>query len=299
VLQGQAVSVIDNTAAPNVSVQVGRTRAVTTDVNGYFQTDVGDPGSYTTSLTGDAIVTRLTMVTGPAAERVRVSLIPASFDLIAFDAMFRTANARLQRWNMRPSLVVVAATMAYTGTSSLQYDAKSDGMSDDEVTQLVAHLTEGLSILTGGTYTSFASVSIEHPAAGASVSVARTGSIVVGRFTGMVGMTEVIGFGRWEEQSDGTVTGGSIYLDHDFDKNDSRRRLLRIHELGHALGYNHVTTRTSIMNPSIGPDVTDFDRTGAVIAFQRPIGNLTPDTDPGAANRPFSFTAARWVAPIP
>ena len=31
-----------------------------------------------------------------------------------------------------------------------------------------------------------------------------------------------------------------MFLDRDFDKNDNRRRLLRIHELGHALGLMHV-----------------------------------------------------------
>ncbi len=51
-----------------------------------------------------------------------------------------------------------------------------------------------------------------------------------------------------------------MYLDREFDRDDSRRRLLRIHELGHALGYQHVESRTSIMNPSVGPEPTEFDR---------------------------------------
>jgi hypothetical protein len=86
-----------------------------------------------------------------------------------------------------------------------------------------------------------------------------------------------------------------MYLDRDFDRNDSRRRLLRIHELGHALGWQHVTSRTSIMNPAIGPEPTDFDRAGAVIAFQRPPGNRSPDTDPESSKRPtFSLSNVRW-----
>ena len=72
-----------------------------------------------------------------------------------------------------------------------------------------------------------------------------------------------------------------MFLDSRFDKNDDRRRLLRIHELGHALGQLHVETRPSIMNPSIGPEPTEFDRQAAVVAFQRPPGNVSPDADPG------------------
>lgn len=48
------------------------------------------------------------------------------------------------------------------------------------------------------------------------------------------------------------------------------RRLLRTHELGHALGFNHVKSRLSIMNPRIGPEVTALDRQIMMLAFQRP-----------------------------
>jgi hypothetical protein len=101
---------------------------------------------------------------------------------------------------------------------------------------------------------------------------------------------------------DGTVTAGAMFLDRDFDRNDSRRRLLRIHELGHALGYLHVTSRTSVMNPAIGPEPNDFDRAGAIIAFQRPVGNRAPDVDPGSGTGgPFGVAesggAPRWSAP--
>ena len=183
----------------------------------------------------------------------RMSVIPAKFDLTAFDEMFRFENARLQRWTSRPALVVVASTMALSSTSAEAFQASAEQMTEDEVSQMVAHMTEGLSMLTGNNYTSFQSVEIERPAAGDRVTVTRAGKIVVGRYTGVVTLANTIGYGRWSTLSDGTVVGGAMYLDRDFDKNDSRRRLLRIHELGHALGYQHVRSRTSIMNPAIGP----------------------------------------------
>jgi hypothetical protein len=214
--------------------------------------------------------------------------------------MFRTTNARLQRWTTRPSLVVLASVMSLKDGSGGSYSATSEQMSDEEVSEMIAHLTEGLSLLTGGTYTTFARVEVERPAAGERVTVWRPGTIVVGRYTGVVSTAGTIGFGQWAEQADGSISGGATFLDHEFDRTNSRRRLLRIHELGHALGYLHVTQRPSIMNPAIGPEPTEFDRAGAIIAFQRPPGNRAPDIDPSSTP---SFSSgpngsARWATPV-
>ena len=300
-LSGQTVSALDASAIPGVSVQVGARRPVTTDGDGNFSIDVGSPESYRTIVQGNAIVTRETSVYGPTAERARVSLIPATFDLGAFDEMFRTANERLQRWTTRPALVVLATVMVYRTNATTEFEATSEQLSDSEVADMVAHLTEGLALLTGNTFESFASVEIERPAAGARVTVMREGRIVVGRYTDIASLARTIGYGTWAELPNGTVTGGAMFLDRDFDKGTEQRRLLRIHELGHALGYLHVRTRTSIMNPSIGPEPTDFDRAAAVIAFQRPPGNRAPDVDPGSTGAGvFSTTSGggQWQPPI-
>jgi hypothetical protein len=89
-----------------------------------------------------------------------------------------------------------------------------------------------------------------------------------------------------------------MFLDRTFDRDDERRRLLRIHELGHALGYLHVGSRLSIMNPAIGPEPTTFDRQGATIAFQRMPGNVPPDSDPTAIAGPGGGYSLRWAAPV-
>jgi len=301
-LLGYAVNAIDAAPAPGLLVQVGNSRPVTTDTRGYFQADITAPGAYQTTISDGAstIVDRHTTVNLPAAERTRFSLIPASFDLQAFDEMFRATNARLQRWTTRPSLVVLASVMSLKGGSGGLFSATSEQMSDEEASKMVAHLTEGLALLTGGTYTTFARVEVERPAAGDRVHVWRPETIVVGRYTGVVSTAGTIGFGQWAEQADGSITGGTTFLDQEFDRVDSRRRLLRIHELGHALGYLHVTRRPSIMNPAIGPEPTEFDRAAAIIAFQRPPGNRAPDTDP-APTAAFSSgpqSGARWAAPV-
>jgi hypothetical protein len=255
---------------------------VTTDSRGFFQAEVAEPGTYDTRITASTIVERHTTVTVPVAEPPRFSLIPTSFDLAAFDEMFRTTNERLQRWTTRPALVILATVMSYRAGSDGFFNATSEQMTDDEVAEMSTHLTEGLSLLTGGTYTSFTTLAVERPAANERVNVWRQGTIVVGRYTGVQSTAGTIGFGQWAEEIDGSITGGATYLDREFDRVDGRRRLLRIHELGHALGYQHVTTRASIMNPAIGPEPTEFDRAGAIIAFQRLPGNRTPDTDPGS-----------------
>jgi hypothetical protein len=298
VLRGQTVDAVSGAVTPGLAVRVGSFAAVTSDAQGFFNVDVGNPGVYQTTVRGNAVVERKTEIAGPAGDRTRLSLIPASFDLTAFDEMFRTSNERLQRWTSRPALVVLASVMTYRSGTGNQFEASSEQLSKEEVEAMVTHLTEGLVLLTGNTYTTFESVEVERPASGTRVDVLRQGSIVVGRYNGIVSMVNTIGYGQWAEQPDGAVNGGSMFLDRDFDRDDFRRRLLRIHELGHALGYLHVRSRTSIMNPSIGPEPTEFDRAGAIIAFQRPPGNRTPDTDPSARAFSVAEVGSRWAPPV-
>ena len=216
--------------------------------------------------------------------------------------MFRGTNSRLERWTAAPSLVVVATVMKFTDGNTDRYAAGTDRLADSEVTELVSHLTEGLTLLTGGTYAAFASVEVEHPGSSEMVNVRREGKIVVGRYAGISADGQTIGYGTWAEQSDGTIVGGTMWLDRDFDRDDERRRLVRMHELGHALGYSHVTVRASIMNPAIGPEPTTFDRDGSKIAFQRPVGNVSPDTDlagsSGGRTSAVSEGTIRWNPPI-
>jgi hypothetical protein len=299
-LQGQTVSAIDGSASPNLSVRIGVKPAVTSDGNGFFEVDLGGQGSYRTRIRGTNVVERDMLLDGPGRGRRQLSVIPSNFDLEAFNEMFRSRNSRLQRWTTRPALVVLGSVMRYRSNADNEYEATSEQLSDDEVSEMVAHLSEGLELLTGSTYTTFTTVEVERPPAGQRVDVARNHRIVVGRYTGIVSLANTIGYGQWLENSDGTIVGGAIFLDRDFDRSDTKRRLLRIHELGHALGYQHVRSRTSIMNPTIGPEPTDFDRAGATIAFQRPPGNQTPDTDP---NLPSMFGVvtegrARWAPPV-
>jgi hypothetical protein len=270
---------------PSITVKIGSQTAVS-DMNGAFDVVNLNQGSQTAVLTGASIVERQTTVNVPSEGPARASLIPAAFDLVAFDQMFR-GGGQLQRWTSAPGLVVFAKVMQYdTFSSGDAYHATGDQLSEAETSLMIAHLTEGLALLTGNTYTTFSSVEIENPSSGDKVSTMRSGKIVAGRFKGVQSLANTIGFGRMSIESTGRIAGGALYLDNDFDRTSDKRRLLRIHELGHGLGYLHVTSRTSIMNPAIGPEPTTFDRQGATIAFQRMPGNQSPDTDAGTTPRP-------------
>ena len=301
--RGETVSAIDGKPIAGVTVTVG-TRGAVSDTLGRFELRDLQDGETVVTLSGASVVERRRSVAIPAD--AKETLIPAAFDLAAFDEMFR-GTGQLQRWTSAPALVVLASVMQYENIGSELYHATSAQLTDDEVTLLVEHLTEGLALLTGNRFTSFSSVEVERPASGARVNTLRDGAIVVGRYRGVQALANTIGLGRWSTNGNTPeVTGGAMYLDQNFDRNDDARRLLRIHELGHTLGYLHVTKRTSIMNPAIGPEPTEFDRTAATIAFERVPGNQSPDNDVAEAPRaPGGIFGERrigkhiWVAPIP
>jgi hypothetical protein len=154
-------------------------------------------------------------------------------------------------------------------------------MSDAEVSGLLGDLAWGLPQMSGGTLASFASVSFDTSAAGNAVLAQRDGAIVFARFQGLAAATGYAGFGRWATRGDGTVTAGVMLLDADEDRLAfPQHRALRTHELGHALGYNHVLSRPSVMNADATLEPTDFDRDATRIGFERPPGSQSPDVDP-------------------
>jgi hypothetical protein len=293
---GRTVSAADASALAGITVRLGTQFPATSDANGYFNVDHDLAGASLILLTSPAIVPRETAVHLPAAGMSSFGLIPASFDLTAFNEMFRGSQDRLQRWMTAPSLVVLTSVMQFESSEATVAQATDEQIPADEVELLVRDATDALAVLTGNSFPAFARVTLERTSPGSRASTARDGAIVVGRYRDLQALNRVVGYGRCAERN-AVITAGLVALDAAFDASNERRRLLRAHELGHALGYKHVTTRPSIMNPSLGSDVTDFDRQGAAIAFQRPPGNHAPDADPLPAIRP-ATGSARWSAPI-
>ncbi len=132
------MNAVDGTPATNLSVRIGGRFPMSTDGSGFFQVDVHNAAAQRAVIEGSAFVERETQMTASAA-RTRVSMIPKSFDLGAFDEMFRTSNAQLQRWTQRPSLVILAAIMEYRGNATT-YAATNEQLTEPEIALLTAQM---------------------------------------------------------------------------------------------------------------------------------------------------------------
>lgn len=209
----------------------------------------------------------------PEPSVATAALAPAEGEARAMNEMLRGTSGHERHWMQRPSLVVVTTVMAFADGPHQDFQTVDAHLSDDEARQLVDDMTAGLTLLSGRTFEHFATVRFEAPAVGASVRVARDGEIVVGRFRGVRTKLNAVGYGGRTARADGTITSGTVMLDEDYDGHDPLRNLLRMHELGHALGFNHVESQRSIMNAVLGAAPTDFDRKVARLAFS----HLTPD----------------------
>ena len=220
-------------------------------------------------------------MTAPGTD-VTVSVIPAAFNLSSFNQMLR-GSGRLQRWTSAPRLVIVSRVLQFTATGDNEFAALDEEMDNEQIDELTSDLRSGLAELSGGQLGAFAEITVVRPAAGTAVLVKREGFIVVARHKGLTAVTNYWGYGRWATTTDGEVVGGIVFLDRDFENSGSVfRQSLRIHELGHALGYNHVTLRTSVMNSSARFLPNDFDREWVQI------GSTPPETRRPISTRPRS-----------
>lgn len=184
------------------------------------------------------------------------SVLRSGMDLLPLTATSDTVevlageSAGPQRWRQAPNLTILVSVMEYRPGGDVEYVATAERLNEADIAELVSDLTDGLEVLTSGTFERFASVSTEVLAPGAITNVSRSNQIVAARFDGLRRSVKALGFGGRRARKDGSITAGAILLDSEFDRTDARRRLLRTHELGHALGYNHVSVQTSIMNPN-------------------------------------------------
>ncbi|MEZ5316986.1 MAG: carboxypeptidase regulatory-like domain-containing protein [Vicinamibacterales bacterium] len=294
---GRAIGALTGEGLPGVRVSGDGIAPVTTGADGTFSLTMTTPTLQTLmlSFSGAGVVERRTHARVPDTD-LRVSLIPDSFNLRAFDEMLR--EPALRRWTRAPSLLVERRALTFTSEDMTGGPARAELMDDWAVGSLVTDLTWALPQLTGDTFVRFGDVQLRATPEGADVALLNDGVITVVRVVGLTDGTGYWGFSRWQYAADGTVTGGVMFLDAEFDGGSSPfKRALRAHELGHALGYAHVTQAASVMNASARLEPTDFDRDACRIAFARAPGNRAPDIDPDevSLNR---LGPVRWSRPI-
>jgi len=191
-------------------------------------------------------------------------------DAAATHEMLEGPSGHREAWTTTPALLIETSVMDYaSGDLSSGFVATSEQLSGAEVAQLTADLTTALGALTADTVKTFRTIVRETAPAGTIVKVLRKGQIVVGRYRGVQSKTGNVGFGG-RMTRDGAITQAAVVLDATFDAQSNQRALLRTHELGHALGFNHVESRPSVMNPRVGSAITDFDRAAIRLAFPAP-----------------------------
>jgi len=299
-----SVRVVDATsgaAISGVTPTINSQVMAASDGGGLAVVWASQPGQYTVIFSAGSTVSRTTSIKVPASE-ASVSMIPASFDLAAFNEMFR-ASQRLQRWTSAPPLVILTRAVQYEGNNYANAPlVLEDELTESEQQAMVADLSDGFHVLTDRQLGGFSSVTFESPEVGTRVNVMRTGAILVARCKGLTEGSNYWGYGRWATNATGAVLGGNVMIDADFDGPASAwpqfRRSLRIHELGHALGYNHVTLRASVMNSSARLEPNAWDLQAVHIAFQRVPGNTNPDNDPSSFSLNLTTGAITWGPPI-
>jgi hypothetical protein len=295
---GRVVDAVSQAGVGGVTISGSSISSTVSDPTGSFLvgSPIGTGDPLTAVFSEPSVVERQTGLRVPGRDAT-VSLIPGSFDLRAFNEMFRVSM--LLRWTTPPPLLVETRAAQFTTVGAADVTAVNDEMSDAEYAGLVDDLTWALPQLTGGTFGGFASVARQTSIPGNNIHVLNTGVITVVREVGLTAGSGFWGYSRWQFQSDGTIISGMVTIDRDFDRSTSPfRRSLRAHEFGHALGYNHVTSRVSVMNSDARTEPTAWDRDACVIGFQRSPGNRTPDIDPvGYSPNRFGLTAT-WSPPI-
>ena len=296
--RGRVVHVLSGAALADVTITGTGVAAAPSDAMGVFE--IGAVSLSTAprrvELVSPKAVPRRTYVRVPDVH-TEISLVPVTFNLTAFDEMLR--DPRLRRWRAAPPLVIERQTLQVSSVDAAEGTALDDRMSDGELQSLLTDLRWALPRLTGNTFRAFGGVT-ERVTDPANVSTLLTrGAITVVRVKGLAAATGTLGWARWLFERDGTVVGGVIMLDLEFDRSDSPyRRSLRAHELGHTLGYAHVSSAMSVMNPDARLEPTAFDRAATRIAFARQPGNLAPDVEPAPTTRPSSLGTATWSRPI-
>ena len=280
----RVVSTLTDEPVRGASATGASIRSTPSDGDGFLTLEASGPGRYAVRVAAAQFVTRQTAVSIPGSG-ARLDLIPSSFDLLAFDQMFRgvTSGGRLIKWLAAPVLIIQRTGLVWANAPDDRYLAEDEQWTDGDIDGVIADFTFGLQTISAGVFPAFSEIRVEQAAAGTMVTVPQAGAIVVARYRGLRGPSgsRIGGFGKTNTDAAGVIRGGMVMIDRDGDLQSASHRRVRVHELGHVLGTSHVTSRVSFMNPDgTGGLPNDADREAFRVAARRPPGNRSPDVDP-------------------
>jgi hypothetical protein len=253
-------------------------REARTDARGFFTLDA-NTSTYSLLLKHPDYVDRRTAVRLPA-NGLQVSMIPSTFDQAAFEEFApRATTTGLRRWTEDPSLVVLTNVVNYEviAFDPLVTDRR---VADADLACLRDGMQKAIGMMSDGVLT-FKKVEMLSLPAGSRFSIPSTneGTIVVAATRGLGANGRASAFAG---NQPGVLVRGIIWVTADnLSLCGSTAARVYPHELGHALGYQHVMLEPSVMSgiqPSNG--LTAFDRDALRIIYQRPPGNHVPDIDP-------------------
>jgi len=249
-----------------------------TDAKGFFSINT-NTSTYALLLTHPDFVERRTAAILPASG-LHVSMIPLTFDRAAFEELAPRATAvGLRRWTENPSLIVLANVVEYDGVA---YDpiVTDRRVADADFACLLDGVQRAIAPMSDNVMT-FRAVDVVSPPAGSRFSIPGTseGTIVVAVAHGLSATGRAAPFAGLRPE---VLVRGVVWVSADnLPLCGSTAARVYPHELGHALGYQHVMLEASIMS-GIQPSsaLTAFDRDAIRIVYQRPPGNRSPDVDP-------------------
>jgi hypothetical protein len=279
-LQGRVVD--HETRAALARVRVSGGGATTwTDESGRFSLTIAPDAELTFS--GDGYYDRVTAVGGFA---VTYSLVPRSFDMIAFNDVARDHSAGTLRWTSAPDVYIDVRGHSF---------APEQNVAAAWVDQ-VASLAPGfVSSWTGGT------LSTRSVTVGSAPPPAGTPGVIViafdedpAHYPNATAAGSAIA--SWDTQ--GVIRSATVRLRFSRLTGEAAafsRQAVIGHELGHALGLAHMDGGVPSMMAAIirTPELTVFDRAAGRLLYDRRPGNRSDDRESGAGLRSITTLASR------